>query len=211
VGITGLKLIELTGGSSNADKLNPGSFIETGKSITEDITGKASIISEKVEALLNNLLAITSGPNKNKFISLVDETNTTLKYVNLLLKENINPLNKTFNNLEAFSGELKPLAQNASKALVGLERSISRLDQVSSEIDPRDLKRILRSTGETMEVAKKMIEHLDLTVLKGRSDLLGTLNLLRRSMQNISDVSRMLTEDPSILIRGVNQKGKERR
>ena len=47
LGITGLMLIELRGGSNEAVTLKPGSFITAGKSFTEMITGQAEIYSRR--------------------------------------------------------------------------------------------------------------------------------------------------------------------
>ena len=55
MGITGLKYIEITGGTDSAAFLKPGSEIPTKKSMISTITGKAEVIMAKVELLLNNL------------------------------------------------------------------------------------------------------------------------------------------------------------
>lgn len=48
LGITGMKAIEIRGGSNEAKLLNPGSHIEPGESLTSKISGKADVIAEKV-------------------------------------------------------------------------------------------------------------------------------------------------------------------
>ncbi|MFP4622443.1 MAG: ATP-binding cassette domain-containing protein [Bacteroidales bacterium] len=55
VGLTGLKAIEIRGGSNEAENLKPGSYIQAGSSITREITGKAETIAQKAEKVLNNL------------------------------------------------------------------------------------------------------------------------------------------------------------
>ena len=49
VGITGLKQIELSGGTNEAKLLKPKSNILPGKSVLDSITGKAEIIAEKLK------------------------------------------------------------------------------------------------------------------------------------------------------------------
>ena len=63
IGITGIKLIELRGGTNESETLSPGEYIHPGKSLTEEITGKAEIIGEKIELLLNNLIEVSEGIN----------------------------------------------------------------------------------------------------------------------------------------------------
>jgi hypothetical protein len=67
IGITGLKIIELRGGTNEAEILKPGRYINAGQSFTEAITGKAEVIAEKIEQALNNLIAFTSSENQEKF------------------------------------------------------------------------------------------------------------------------------------------------
>ena len=62
MGITGLKAIEISGGSNKAQSLEPGSQIPAGSSLTQEITGKAEVIAQKAEKVLNNLQIFTRKP-----------------------------------------------------------------------------------------------------------------------------------------------------
>lgn len=76
IGITGLKFIELTGGSQRAARIPPntsGSFIKEGQGTLESLTGKATDIAMKIEAVLNNLLRITDEENRTRFKRLLDD------------------------------------------------------------------------------------------------------------------------------------------
>ena len=72
IGITGLLQVEITGGSKEASFLKTRSFISAGVSTFESISGKAEIISEKLEQLLNNLAEITNEENRKKINNIIN-------------------------------------------------------------------------------------------------------------------------------------------
>jgi len=55
MGITGLKYIEILGGTNESPLLKPESTIPTKQSMMASITGKAEVIVGKIEILLNHL------------------------------------------------------------------------------------------------------------------------------------------------------------
>jgi len=59
VGITGLKYIEISGGSNEAAILKPGGEIPSRASFMANISGKAEVLTEKVEILLNHVNILT--------------------------------------------------------------------------------------------------------------------------------------------------------
>src|SRR6056297_2092454 len=95
MGITGLKAIEISGGTNEAESLEPGSYIQAGSSMTQEITGKAEIIAQKAEKVLNNLQLFTQPDNLNKITDMVDkismlaeQTNQTVIKIDTIVTEN---------------------------------------------------------------------------------------------------------------------------
>ena len=73
-GITGLKFIELAEGTAGTERLPPGSRIEAGQTMLEQLTGRASDIGLKVEKVLNNVLYITRPENRRRVDSILAST-----------------------------------------------------------------------------------------------------------------------------------------
>ena len=212
IGITGLKLIELTGGSNEAELLKPGSFIKPGKSTMENITGKAEIISEKIEIVANNLAEITGGENKDKIIELINRINITLKQVNIILAENREPIRSTMYNVQQFSEQLNILGSSTNRILVSLDTIMINISEISKDLNQADIADLLSNINQTVREIDKTFTHIDMTVLKGRKDLIRSLELMKHSLQNLNEFSRMLTEDPSIILRGTgDRRAKERK
>lgn len=211
IGITGLKLIELTGGSNEAELLKPGSFIKPGKSTMANITGKAEIISEKIEIIANNLSEITGGENKDKLIELINRINITLKQVNIILAENREPIKSTIDNVQQFSEQLNILGASTNRILVSLDTVMINISEISKDLNQADIADLLSNINQTVREIDRTFTHIDMTVLKGRKDLIRSLELMKYSLQNLNEFSRMLTENPSIILRGTgDQRAKER-
>jgi phospholipid/cholesterol/gamma-HCH transport system substrate-binding protein len=67
-GITGLKFIELSGGTSGSGFVEPGGEILGGESTLDKLTGRAEAIAEKAELLLNQLNKAVSDENRERVL-----------------------------------------------------------------------------------------------------------------------------------------------
>lgn len=248
VGITGIKQVELTGGTNEAKLLTPGSNIQPGTSYMEDITGKAELIAEKFELLLNNFIALSSEDNRikvgniltstqdlvaenrkvlnaslgnmnalleenrkglkqtlNSFNQLIEENRSTLSLVlkntNSLIEESRAPLNKTFSQMDSAS-----LAM--ANFMMATHQSLSRLDTVlnnaaifSDKLADADIAAITADINKTLNTVNETFTHVDLTILKTRQDLIKSIESLKLSAEYLSEFSRKVNDDPSLLLR----------
>ena len=150
VGITGIKQIELTGGSNEAALLPPDSNIRPGTSYIDDITGKAEKIAEKFELLLNNIIAMTSDDNRVKVNDILSSThnlieenrtvlNSTIENMNSLLTENRNVLRTTLKSLNQLINENRKMLNQvltSTNSIIDenrepLHRAFNQLDSAS--------------------------------------------------------------------------------
>ncbi len=91
MGITGLKSIEIRGGSNQAEFLSIGDTISAGSSAAEEISGKATIIAEKAEKVINNLQLFTRPENLRKFADAAENINVLAAQLNMTVQlANIN-------------------------------------------------------------------------------------------------------------------------
>ena len=202
--LTGLKIIELTGGSTDAELLPPGSEIPAGESMLQSITGKAEIVSEKLELVLTNLANLTGGENQQRLLNMIDNTTLVLGDFHDMLVDNRKPVSNTIRNLEIASANIRELSE-----LPEFQRILVNLDTVSGNLRASDFAQTVRNLNAALKDAQSTFNHIDLTVLKGRHDLLMSLEVLRESLDSFNEFSRMISEDPSLLLRGT--KGNENR
>jgi phospholipid/cholesterol/gamma-HCH transport system substrate-binding protein len=248
VGITGIKQVELTGGTNDAELLTPGSNIQPGTSQMEDITGRAELIAEKFEHLLNNIIAVTSEDNRIKVSNILTSTqsmvaenrevlNATLTNMNTLLAENRKGLKATLRSFNALIAEnrtmLNEVLQNSSQLIsdsrvplqqaftqldsaalsmaefmTGAQASLARLDTVlanvsrfSDQLTQANIASISTDITQTLKTVNDTFTHIDLTILKTRQDLIKSIESLKTTTEYLSEFSRKVNDDPSLLLR----------
>jgi phospholipid/cholesterol/gamma-HCH transport system substrate-binding protein len=211
IGITGLKQIELRGGTVESDMLKPGGYIHAGKSITEDITGRAEIITEKIELVLNNLLELTSAANQNRIFDFVDESAATVRKVSEIVDENRESMNKTISNLDTLVVELKLAsiaARNSAKsfdqflASDTLSALIADMQNITNTVRGVDLSKLMEDLNEVLVSINGMLDHTEMLVLRNSGKLIDTIDELYLTTRYLSTTARRIESNPSILIRG---------
>jgi phospholipid/cholesterol/gamma-HCH transport system substrate-binding protein len=106
MGITGLKQIELTGGTNQAKDLPEGAYIKTGTSAIANITGEAQIIADKLELLLNNLNNFADLDNQQAVSDILANTSYILEKNRDAISVTIDHSARVSANLEKATEEL---------------------------------------------------------------------------------------------------------
>ncbi len=231
IGITGLKQIELTGGSNESDFLPPGSNIQPGSSALDDITGKAEKIAEKFELLLNNLNAITDISNQQK-------VDTILTLVHMYLEENRQPVHRMITSLDTATHDVRDLITDVRGLMLTTQNSIHRFEQnlvkldtimnntllfseelastdvrgvsgevintlnkIDSTLEKADIRRISEEAVSALVSFNQTITRIDLMVIKSREDLIQSIETLKQAADYLNQFSREISDDPSILLR----------
>jgi len=196
MGITGLKYVEILGGTNTAPLLKPYSEIPTKPSMFATITGKAEIIVGKVELLLNHLNSITE-----------PDSLTSIKNV----LGNLAVITKDF---RGFFSELSPDLQGISGSA---QQLMTRLDSISRDVKmltgtvsqsisgPR-LASIVASIDTSAQSIKTLSETMALMIRQSREDFSASLLNLREALENANGLMRELSENPSLIIRNEQQK-----
>lgn len=222
IGITGLKTIEIKGGSNDARSLEPDSFIKPGSSITDEITGKAEIIAEKAEKVLNNLQSFTQPDNLNKIIVLVEKithlaenANQTLQKVDSVVTDSQDDIRKTISDARQISSRL-------NKSSISLQESLTRINylvksdtvgdilenfrDVSLKLKEAEVGKMIENIANVANQTQELLLKVDNDLDRSSQDFSESLRMLRITLGNLAEASRKINDDPSILIRGMEQK-----
>ena len=206
IGITGLVQVEITGGTQEAEMLESGSFILAGLSTLESISGKAEILANKFEILLNNLNNITNEENTKRLNNIIANVDT-------IIDANQSSISNTVSSLEAITEDFEQIAKNTKSLLERLdaimesgqvEKIVTSTQKITSELAESDLKQLMADIHKLTIDADNAISHLDATHLESRQDLLDTIESLKETIDYLNDFSRQISEDPSLLIRSKN-------
>lgn len=197
LGITGLKLIELKGGSTEAASLPPGSFIQPGKSMSETVTDKAEVLAAKTEIILNNLAALTAPENWNRILALTDNASETITELRELLASNKEALTSTIAHAEQITLDLHALTSSDT-----LELIINNLAEASQTLKESDLVLLIKEMNTALEHTNSMLRDVEVIFSKSRDDIYFSIESMRETADYMAQFSRTISEDPSVLIRG---------
>ncbi|MBW8890317.1 MAG: MCE family protein [Fibrobacteres bacterium] len=181
-GITGLKYLELTGGSYSAPDVPPGGEIRSELSTLGKLTQRADSIAYKIDRLLGNVLALTESQGRAQLEKLVNSS------VNLA---------GSLDSLTSDIARIRP-GRRIDAILADAEAATSTLkDKIKkAEIDEtvHEYRKLAEGAGD---VAQKM----DITILRVQEDLSQSMNNLKETMKNMNAFSRQIRENPSVLLR----------
>ncbi len=104
VGITGLKFVEIIGGTEDSDILEVGGTIVAGESVFETISGRAEVILAKLEQVLNNLNIMLSPKSTESLQNVLASINDMSEQVNLLLTDNREHITNSITHLDTLMG-----------------------------------------------------------------------------------------------------------
>ena len=226
VGITGMRQVELIGGSRHAETLEPGSYIPPGMSIFDHITGDVQVITRKLEILLNNVNALTGPDNQQKFRRILANLDNILEegkepFSSAVARsediiENIYRLSESSVLLSERIARITT-AEDFEQSFDSFYESIKNIQYLSSRIrniaDSPDIDEIIKNLsgvpvnqiGDDIARLIEQFNHsftrMDLTLVRTSREILISMDLLNEILEDLNEFSRRISEDPSSLIR----------
>lgn len=196
MGITGLKYVEITGGTNESQILKPGSEIPTKQSMISTITGKAEVIVGKIELLLNHLTQITNPDSLASIKKILDNVATITDDVKDFVSESRPKIdsvtfttNKIISKIDGIAMDVKEFTGNFKNAVKG--------EQVAATFS---------SIDSTAQALKELTENLSLMVRQSREDFTISLQNIREATENANQLTKVLSENPSLLLRSETQR-----
>jgi phospholipid/cholesterol/gamma-HCH transport system substrate-binding protein len=197
ISITGIKHLELSGGGNDSPLLKEGSEIETRVSSMTAITGKAEEIVAKIEVLLNHLNNMTH-PDSS--------VNTILHNVAGITDE-----------AHQFIATVRPRVEDASGSFASI---VHRVDSIAADVkaitaQTRDIMQgerftsIMASVDSSAQSIKHVADDVSLIIRQSREDIMVAMENLREAVENANELTKILTENPSLLLRGEQQRERE--
>ena len=222
IGITGLKFLEVKGGGQGAN-IPVGGEIPSEKSGWDEITGKASVIAEKLESILNQFNEALKGVQKDdveKIVKNVGGISTSLdellaknkKEISGVIKEAhifMNELNGNMDNVKAITTNVRELTSkegSLAKTLSMMEAAVSDFREDYKEANVQD--KVDRMFG-LVESTQRTVDTLQLTFERSTEKIDKSLDDLSDAMSNFSEFTRIIMENPSALFGGGNSDAQE--
>ena len=198
MGITGLKYIEIMGGTSASPGLKNGAEIPTRTSLISSISGKAEAIAAKVELLINNLNQLTN-PDSLKSVRLMLDNVAGITGDVRALTAGLGPrIDSMAASAGQVMGKVDGIAGNVRSITGSFEGALSggRAASTISSVDSAAL------------ALKLAAQNLSMIVKQSHEDFSVSMRNLREASENVNQVTQLLLENPSLLLR--NEAPKER-
>ncbi len=212
--LTGLKSIEITGGSAESADLDPGALVPAGTSSLKQLTGQAESIALKTEQIMNNLIALTNPQNIEHFSSMMAHLDNVAMRADSLLGRNASRIDSipaaVLGLVHKSSGTVDEiqkakLGEKIATTLDDMDRTVLSLQKTVAELD-----KTLAASQDAATAAGTLAKRTDQTVYRNQEDLTVAVRHLREAMENLNDLSRQVRENPSLLLRGEDKQRRSR-
>ncbi|MCK9335406.1 MAG: MlaD family protein [Candidatus Cloacimonetes bacterium] len=195
VGITGLKAVEIKGGTNEAKNMQPESFIKAGSTMLDDISDRALSIAEKIDVIAANIGEITNNENQESIARILSETSLLLADTRANLGGTLASLNRIAENTagvtEDFGKNLERLTTNLTTNLDLISRTtVNTLDSLALNLNTS----IEELTHESTLLVSDARTHLNRIGVH-------TDSLLVESSSHIVDITKSINES----IDGINR------
>ena len=205
--MTGIRYIELAGGSSAAPILDPGAVIPVQRGGLEEFRDRAGAIAER---LLDTLTRIEQGVlSEHNLTALTD----FLKNMSLLTQDLRTSLAEVSTPDTRLA--LRQMVENLAQTAAGLKSATAAINTIREELfqDGKAMLVQIRHTAEaTADLAndvRRLTQHVDELVVDNRHEVRQVLSNLSHTSRELRELSESLRTDPSSLVWGTTVSAKE--
>jgi len=214
-GITGMKYVELTGGTNAAKRRKPGEEIPTGRSLFDELEGRASGIASKLDGLLSDGRAWMQGPTLDHIEATIASVRRSTEALEDTFVTNAPRVALLLERADEIGAELTGLLVEARTTTAALREAALVATTTMKTVDKtvKDVGTAATTMSATVDrIATQHVEPLvkQLTNTVGRAgvDLRTALDELVHSFESVGELADALRADPSSLLMG--KSGKER-
>ncbi|MBN1939842.1 MAG: MCE family protein [Candidatus Aminicenantes bacterium] len=209
-GITGQKFIEITGGTQISPDIVEGGEIRMVRGLGE----RAEDIVGEIEGAIRSVNALLSPDNRAKLNATLDAGHRSAEVVTRVLEGKEKNLSGAIVNIEKAALDFGAVTENLRKISADLSgltanldsKSSAILDNINQRFSQEEMGKVVTSLEQFVTDASKSLNTIESVLLIQQADLRRTIENLGSVVDNLSKFSRILVEDPSMLITGKKEK-----
>lgn len=201
LGITGLKYVELSRGSPEARVREPGEEIPAGDSLIDELSARAGVIAERLDDLLASIQEMVGEEAKMDVQRILGESAG-------ILEDNRPQIQDILSNVRLLTADLATISESGVSVAEKTDGFMDRLNEVGDSLHT-----VLAPEGQfmkTMAQTERLVERLNMMVLRSENDLDVAMRHLRDATANLNDFSLAIRDDPRALLGG-SDRGEGRR
>jgi phospholipid/cholesterol/gamma-HCH transport system substrate-binding protein len=195
--ITGIKHVELGGGTDESPLLAPGSELDTRVSQMTQITGQAEEIVGQIEVLLSHLNTMT---HPDSSIGTILANVATISQDARELLSSVKP------RIEGGAGSFQSLISRIDSIAADVKFIMS---QTRQNFSGDRFGNIMASIDSSASSIKNVSDDISMMIRQSREDIMVAMENLREALENANELTKILSENPSLLIRGGQQKERD--
>ncbi len=208
----GQNYLEITTGSSEAPRIEPGGVIQSEEALTVDdimqkfgnladtasdlmaeMRGDMARVIERAEVLLNNLNEITGDKNRESMEKLLQNANEMMAEQRPKINRITDQVTEMLIKADRLIVDFQAVAEQTKTTIGNANRTLDETRE--------PLKRDLVELEATLKQARQTLEDIQAIVVVNEGNINETLENLRVSSQNLKEMSDELRQRPWSLIR----------
>ena len=208
----GQNYLEITTGSIEAPRIEPGGIIKSEEAVTvddimqkfanladtasdmmADMRGDITRITERAEILLKNLNEITGGKNRESMEQLLENANEMMAEQKPKIDRITDQVSEMLVKADRLLVDFQAVAEQTKATVANANRTLDETRE--------PLKSNLVELEATLKQARRTLEDIQAIVVVNESNINETLENLRVSSQNLKEMSDELRQRPWSLIR----------
>lgn len=212
MGVTGQKFVELSGGTNESEKLKPNEEIPIRRGLGKKAEDIVSNIDHAVQGV-SNLLDVENQERISLFLENVEKSSKVLSDVLGNRKESLEQSVTNFQQAtHSFSGvtaNLEKVTEDLSQITQKLEASSGlALENLNKRLSDEEMGKVLTNLQAFIEKASTSLDKIETVFIYQQEELRNTFDSLSQAIDNLSQFSRELIEDPTLFIRTRKEKKK---
>lgn len=212
IGITGLKNVEIFGGSPQAQVIPEGGRISSRPSQFANMADNMDELMLRAVELLHNLSYVTNQQNRDKITNSLENIEQISSDVREFTRE-VKPsviesaasLNKSIEQMQILFKTLTPMVDDMRQITkkLGSEPFLGNLDSLVASTN-----NVLTQTDSSLQSIRAFVNNSNVVFAEGRDDVMGIVMSLEEITRNLEIFSREVKSDPSVIMRGRRVRGR---
>lgn len=211
-GITGIRFIDLKGGSRDSVRLPPGGEILTSRGLEE----KAGDIVTNIDSAVNSFNDLLSAENRERINRFLEKAEKSSEMIAAILEAKRAKLENSFDNVDKATTEFATVSENLRKISANVsdmsEKIVSRsgaaVDNIAKRFSDEEMGQVIKDFRSFIDSTSTSLKRIETSLLAQQDDLKQAITSLAAAMDNLSRFTREISEDPSALIRPRKDKKK---
>jgi phospholipid/cholesterol/gamma-HCH transport system substrate-binding protein len=211
-GITGIRFIDLKGGTRDSVRLPPGGEIQVARGLEE----KAGDIVSNIDSAVNSFNDLLSPGNREKLTRFLEKAEKSSEMIASVLEAKRSKLENSFDSLEKATTEFATVSENLRRITTSVsdisEKIVAHSDSAVSNINKRfsdeEMGQVIKDFRTFIDSTSSSLKRIETSILAQEDGLKQAIVSLSVAMDNLSRFTREISEDPTALVRPRKEKKK---